>query len=380
MSKHLFGLVVTSHGAAANNRGEIEGGNITTLQKLLWNGEVHTTVSAEAIRWAFRYHWQRSLGPEKVNRRWNEDKNDHEWADRMWKGWNPDISDGVVYADDDLLGFMEAMAGSEETDVLHAIPRRQRELREAEEQAELSDDPKTAEKPNAERKKFEEQLEKLNKVRAKLRSLDKKKEDEIKKTEKEIRDLRRTMGLKGVTLNRRGALEVSRAVSLTPFSGDLTFNAKSGEKTSTSLYATEVHATRYQYGFALTPDSLREKARTLDVVDAVVSLSEVAGNQSRFLYDFSPESVVFRWTDDFAPRLLYGFQSTAEGVLTIPEVLRRVEAVPPDIDPTELIVGGSISQVADGKKLKEKGAFVHGGVKAAAEEVKRRIKEALKLS
>ena len=43
MSKHLFGLVITPHGAAANNRGENEG-NITTLQKLLWNGEAHTTV------------------------------------------------------------------------------------------------------------------------------------------------------------------------------------------------------------------------------------------------------------------------------------------------------------------------------------------------
>ena len=48
MSKHLFGLCVTSLGTAANNRGDTEG-NITTLQKLLWNGEVHTTVSAEAL-------------------------------------------------------------------------------------------------------------------------------------------------------------------------------------------------------------------------------------------------------------------------------------------------------------------------------------------
>jgi CRISPR-associated protein Cst2 len=43
VSKHLFGLVITPHGTAANNRGENEG-NITTLQKLLWNGEAHTTV------------------------------------------------------------------------------------------------------------------------------------------------------------------------------------------------------------------------------------------------------------------------------------------------------------------------------------------------
>ena len=94
--------------------------------------------------------------------------------------------------------------------------------------------------------------------------------------------------VKGTAIKRRGALEVTRAISLAPFAGDITFNAKSGEKSSTSLYGTEVHATRYQYGFALTPQWLREQSRTLPVVDAIVGLSEVAGNQRRFLYDFSP--------------------------------------------------------------------------------------------
>ena len=47
MSIHIFGAVLTANGVAANNRGESEG-NISTLQKLLWQGQVHTTVSAEA--------------------------------------------------------------------------------------------------------------------------------------------------------------------------------------------------------------------------------------------------------------------------------------------------------------------------------------------
>ena len=42
--------------------------------------------------------------------------------------------------------------------------------------------------------------------------------------------------VKGTAIKRRGALEVTRAISLTPFAGDITFNAKSGEKSSTSLY------------------------------------------------------------------------------------------------------------------------------------------------
>ena len=313
MSKHLFGLVVTPHGTAANNRGENEG-NITTLQKLLWNGEVHTTISAEAIRWALRYYWQRS--GKKVNRVWDEETNDHKWQDEDWLPWTDPHGKGKkqeTYIDDDVLGFMLAEAGKAEGNEAEAT------------------------------------------------------EGKGKKKQR----------VKGTCDKRRGALEVTRALSLTPFAGDITFNAKSGEKTSTSLYGTEVHATRYQYGFALTPEWLREPSRTLDVVDAVVALAEVAGNHSRFLYDFSPDSVIFRWTDDFAPRLLYRFQLDTDDRLTIPEIVRRVEAG--DVDTKELVVGGSIADLADGKKLKEKGAFVCGGVKTAAEEVKRRIKETLNL-
>lgn len=313
MSKHLFGLVVTPHGTAANNRGENEG-NITTLQKLLWNGEVHTTVSAEAIRWALRYYWQRS--GKKVNWEWNEEANDHKWQDQKWLSWTEPDGKGKgqeTYIDDDVLGFMLAEAGKAEGNEEEAV------------------------------------------------------EGKGKKKQR----------VKGTVDKRRGALEVTRAISLTPFTGDITFNAKSGEKTSTSLYGTEVHATRYQYGFALTPEWLREQSRVLNVVDAIVSLSEVAGNHSRFLFDFSPDSVIFRWTDDFAPRLLYGFHLDAEGYLTVPEIVRRVDAR--DINAQELIIGGFLADLADGKKLQEKGACVLGGVKAAAEEVKRRIKETLTL-
>ena len=256
MSKHLFGLVITPHGTAANNRGENEG-NITTLQKLLWNGEVHTTVSAEAIRWAIRYYWQRK--GISVNREWNADANDHKWKDPRWKRWGD-------YIDDDVLGFMVAEAGKAE-----------------------GNDAEASEAQG-----------------------------------------RRRPRVPGIAIKRRGALEVTRAISLTPFAGDITFNAKSGEKSSTSLYGTEVHATRYQYGFALTPQWLREQSRTLAVVDAIVGLSEVAGNQSRFLYDFSPESVIFRWTDDFAPRLLYGFRLDGEQPQLREEMRRRIES--DDID------------------------------------------------
>jgi CRISPR-associated protein Cst2 len=317
MGKHLFGLIVTDHGTAANNRGESEG-NITTLQKILWNGEVHTTVSAEALRWAMRYYWQRAGIP--VNRVWDEEKNDHDWRDPRWLRWTDPEGKGKeapTYIDDDVLGFMLAEAGKEEGN-------------EAEGPRETG---------------------------------------------------RKRRRVPGTCDKHRGALEVTRAISLTPFAGDITFNAKSGEKVRTSLYGTEVHATRYQYGFALTPEWLRDKSRALDAVDAMVQLSEVGGNQARFLFDFSPDAVIFRWTDDFALRILYGFQPDAHDQLTIPLILRRVETPDvPDIEAEELVVGGSIAARADGQRLQEHGAFVHRGVKAAAEEVKRRIQETFVLA
>lgn len=145
---------------------------------------------------------------------------------------------------------------------------------------------------------------------------------------------------------------------------------------------TEVHATRYQYGIALTPEApyLRVPSRVFDVIDAVINLSEVAGNQSRFLYDFAPDSVVFRWTDDFAPRILYGFEMDAETNLSFPAVLEKVKVNNGDIKAGELYIGGKIVATLDeAAKQTLQGAFLHEGVKAAAQRLKERIKTDLNL-
>ena len=281
MSLHVFGAIVTGYGCAANNRGETEG-NITTLQKLLWKGQVHTTVSAEAIRWALRYYWQRT--GQEVNWKWNDEKDDHEWQDAKWSGWA--MEQGTTYIDDDVLGFMKAEGGKAE-------------------------------------------------------------------------------GEKGTTTKRRGVLEVARAISTTPFSGDISFNAKSGEKDRTSLYGTEMHATRYQYGFALTPERLRVSSRCIDVLDGLANLGEVAGNHSRFLFDFSPESIVLRITQDPAPRILYCF-SEEDGRLSVSELLRKVSAK--DIDPKELYIGGPIAELTAVKALGAQSCET--GVKAVVEAAK----------
>ncbi len=302
MSKHLFGVVATPYGIAANNRGENDG-NITTLQKLLWNGEVHTTVSAEAVRWAIRYYWQRN-GLE-VNRRWVEEKGDHEWTDARWLAWTDPTGAGQGkkrFIDDDVLGYMVAEAARNDG----------------------SDSP-------------------------------------------------------GSAIKRRGPLEVSRAISLTPFVGDITFNAKSGYKSSTSLYGTEVHATRYQYGFGLTPEHLSDPGNALSVVDAIAGLSEVAGNQSRFLFDFSPEAIVFRWTEDFAPRILYGFEMDSKDQLSMSAILGRLETE--DLDGEEIVVGLSRWDLLtkEVRAALDKANVQVVGVRKAAEEMRSRMSGDLNL-
>lgn len=290
MSLHVFGAIVTGYGCAANNRGETDG-NITTLQKLLWKGKVHTTVSAEAVRWALRYYWQRC--GRTVNRKWDDQKDDHVWQDAVWSGWAGTTEN--TYIDDDVLGFMKAEGAKAE-------------------------------------------------------------------------------GEKGTTTKRRGVLEIARAISTTPYSGDISFNAKSGEKDRTSLYGTEIHSTRYQYGFALTPERLRVQSRCLEVLEGLANLGEVAGNHSRFLFDFSPESIVLRITQDPAPRILYCF-SEEEGRLTVPELARRVAAK--DIDPWELYIGGTIAGASEVKALRAKECV--DGVKQAVQKAKSAIEAALNL-
>lgn len=296
MSLHVFANFVTPFGTAANNRGDNEGANITPLQKLIWLGQSHTTVSAEAIRFALR---RRLTDAEKdgTNRRWDEDNRKNTWQDWEFKGWNSE-SQAKAYIDDDLLGYMTAEASKEE-------------------------------------------------------------------------------GEAGSANVRRAVLEVTRAVSLTPWSGDVTFNAASPGATPSASkgedrgknpvpYGTELHATRYQYGIALTPERLRDKSRAAKAIEALCNLGTVAGNHGRFLFDFSPDALVIRITDDPAPRLLYCFETQDDGKsVTAKRLEQRIEAG--DIKANELIVAGVNVAGVTGAK----------GVKTACAEAVKKINDAL---
>lgn len=299
MTVHVFGALVTGHGTASNNRGETEG-NTTTLQKLVWHGRVHTTVSAESIRFALR---RQLAAHEDCNRTYDEASRTNSWKEPDFKRWTEKSKD-KVFIDDDLLGFMAAEGAKQE-------------------------------------------------------------------------------GTKGEAKVRRSVLEMARAVSLTPWAGDVTFNAASPGATPSAQkkgsypvpYATEMHATRYQYGFAMTPAKLKVPARAQIALRDLTSLGEVAGNHGRFLFDFSPESIVLRITHDPAPRILYCFDVSEHGELSCSELLRKVDAG--DVPAPELIVGGAIVSKLDEQQrglLRE--ARLFDGVRNACEEAcARMVKE-----
>jgi CRISPR-associated protein Cst2 len=302
MSLHVYANIVTPLGTAANNRAETEG-NITTLQKILWMGQPHSTVSAEAIRFALRQRLA-DLEEAGTNRRWNEAERSNSWQDPEFLGWNSET--GPTYIDDDLLGYMRTEAA-------------------------------------------------------------------------------KTEGT-GTARVRRAVLEVTRAVSLSPWTGDVTFNAASPGATPAAArgknkfrhpvpYGSEVHATRYQYGVSLTPDSLREQSRAAKAIEALCHLGSVAGNQGRFLFDFSPEAVIFRLSHDPAPRILYCFESDDYGkTVGVDQLLRRLDTG--DIDQTELYCGVSDFDSVAARQLKERG-IEPLGVKAACAAVIERMTQAL---
>lgn len=280
MTMHLFGAVLTSKATAANNRGENEG-TVSTLQKIIRNGEIYSTVSAEAIRYALREGWQEDISV-KLNRKIMsnngvrlEDPEFTKWADNI---------------DDDILGFMHA------------------------------------------------------------------------RKEK---------------VARRGVLEISRAISTTPWNGELSHNFASpgsnpiGNKDPIP-YAVELHHTRYQYGFALTAEGIeKDKAMRLEkTLVGIQNLRRVAGNHARFLFDFSPEVLVLRWTADPAPRMLLCFDEDERGTISLWRLAARVKGK--DIDANELVIGSVLPDIEGLKDLKDAGvteSHVHKGIKEAVSDI-----------
>jgi CRISPR-associated protein Cst2 len=281
MSQHLFATIVTPNAVAANNRGEGDGSTLSTLQKITKGNDQYTTVSAEAIRWAYREYFQNHHG-DQTNRTFDSDTDKYSFKTEKFNA--------QTYIDDDLFGYMDAKKGSQNEDA---------------------------------------------------------------------------------TTKRRGALEISRAISLDPYWGDIAFGSTGGQKGKTSIHSTEVHCTAYQYTLALTPDSLKDVERAKFLLDAITALKHVGGNHSRFLYDFRPESIVLRVTSDPSPWIMNCFERVGDAV-GCKRLLRLVEVG--DIPANELIVAGEIADSPYGEKLKNLEVNVYRGIKEAIAAAKETLK------
>jgi CRISPR-associated protein Cst2 len=178
------------------------------------------------------------------------------------------------------------------------------------------------------------------------------------------------------TTKRRGALEVSRAISLDPYGGDIAFGSKGGEKGKTSIHSTEMHCTAYQYAIALTPDSLKDTTRAQIALDAVSAVRHVGGNHARFLYDFRPESIAIRITEDPSPWIMNCFERVGNSV-GCPKLVRLVEVK--DVPANELIIAGEIVDTLYGKQLAALGVKVYRGVKEAITAAKSQLNSEAKV-
>ncbi|MDT4952791.1 MAG: CRISPR-associated protein Cst2 [Acidobacteriota bacterium] len=313
---YLYGTVLTSEAVAANNRGD-NIGNTTTLQKVFHQDDVHTSVSAEAIRFAIRYRFQ--LEGMRLNRTYDAEEGKLNYEDEKRANWNPN---GDVFIDDDLMGFMDAAAAKKEEEDLAS-----EEASTSEEQ--VATPAKGAKKPRAQ----------------------------------------------GKSATRRiSPLAIGRAVSLRPYRGEISFNAVSGkkEKGTLSLYNAEMHTTEYQYSFGLNMGDVINKANIGHLIDAIVDPPPVAGNHARFAYDFSPASIVLRITNAHSSKIQNCFEhDETTRSYTVEKLIQRIESG--DIPADELIVGGELAETPDGDQLKRLGVTIFPGVKAAAEEARRRI-------
>jgi CRISPR-associated protein Cst2 len=279
MTMHLFGTVLTPQAVAHNNRGENEG-TISTLQKVIRHGNIYSTVSSEAIRYALREGW---LDDESLQLNRHVSHRGSEWTDKDFK--TPE-----KHIDDDVLGFMHA---------------------------------------------------------------------------------------KKETVSRRGILEISRAVSTLPWPGTVSAHfAAAGSNPMGNEnpipYQCEVHDTRYQFTFALTPDTLLKdkRTRTEKTLLAIQNLRRPAGNHARFLFDFAPEAIILRWTPDPAPRVMFCFEQREEGSLSLAKLVKRVAGG--DIDPKELAIG-TCEDIEGLDELKKHNVKVHEGVKKAFADILARV-------
>ena len=128
----------------------------------------------------------------------------------------------------------------------------------------------------------------------------------------------------------------------------------------------------YQYSFGLNLGDVVKKKHIASLIEAIIDPPQVAGNHSRFAYDFSPALIVLRVTNAHSSKIQNCFEhDEEEHTYTIARLIDRIESG--DIPASEIIIGGEVTKTEEGKKLKALTVAVFSGVSAAASEARKRI-------
>ena len=97
--------------------------------------------------------------------------------------------------------------------------------------------------------------------------------------------------------------------------------------------------------------------RLIDVLAGLLKLHNVGGNHGRFLYDFSPESLILRWSHFPASQILLTFECDRDDNLSAPAVVRRVKCE--DIPASELWILGGYAFTEEARELEALGCHVY---------------------
>lgn len=300
---HVHVTIVTKLNVFSNNRGDSEGSNRSPLQKITVGNRLHTTHSAETIKYAMRAALPQFVDPGAVNRTVVEGLGSVYHAFKA-------LDDPRKFFDSDVFGFLATKS-----------------KKEADEEA---------------------------------------KPDEAGKKPKNP---------KGSATTRRARLEMSRAVSVDPFTNDVSFNVRGrmGGGDDPTPFQVEIHATRMQFSASMTPEGFEDPRRAHVVLLMLANIPGVGGAQARFMNDYSPENVVVRVTHDI-PNGVMGVFQYEEGVPSCPSLVRAVEVG--DVKASEMVVGGTIADALDGDTLRRAGAHVYRGINAAMAKVSGMLVEA----
>lgn len=162
------------------------------------------------------------------------------------------------------------------------------------------------------------------------------------------------------TCNARGSvIEFEPAISMTPFMGEVHFccaakgaspnaSKKDNGPKAPAPYSVEVHNTRYQYSLAMTPENLCESARAMMALRAITRIHDVAGNHARFLFDYSPESIVIRVSESPVSRIMGVFSTNDFGeTVSLTKLAQKVDAgdITSGQNIERVFIGGAVTRM-----------------------------------